>query len=863
MGVVYKARHLALKRLVALKVVLHGEFAGGEALARFRTEANAAARLQHPNVVAIHEAGEHDGRPYLVLEFVDGGTLAGKLAAGPLPLAAAARLLRQLAGAVQFAHDRGVLHRDLKPANILLATPGTPDEIGTPKIADFGLAKPLTADSSLAAGAHTQTGAILGTPSYMAPEQAGGKSTAVGAPADVWALGALLYECLTGRPPFQAGNMVDTLLQVATEDPTPPRRLRPDCPRDLETICLKCLHKDPVRRYATAGALADDLGHFLAGQPIAARPAGRLEQLGRALKRRRELVGLAAGALAVALISFLLLYFRGGRPEPPVGPAGAGAVAPLPDDLRLLPAGHFYFTFRVGDLWARADARTLIERWYRTMTLTESEAPTWEGLEDKLAHIRKKLDLGPEHVERLTFALLRANDAGSQLLLVALSKPGEPQRVRDLLKDLLGENFALHAELQVNGKTFYHSDDPQGFPMGFGALHDRLFVLAPVSMLRWVAERADQERGFGPLSPALALAAQRPAAMAGFNAQQDPGTFGGRPLPAKLRIPEGLAAITAVVELPEPSPGRPLTGLSLELIGYCADDEQARLLLDRVRAATPGFAAQMEAEAAASPFARFLPLVTGPLRAAEYVQEGPRARMRVRFQWQSKDMEEMQRVYIDGDRREQVQTNLRHIGQGLGRYANQNGGRLPPAAVYAKDGRPLLSWRVLLLPQLGQEPLFKQFRLDEAWDGSNNKKLIDQMPAVYSLAPADLDAKPTPGTTVYRALVGPGAAFEGRQGVPLKDFTDGIGHTAVVVAAGPPTPWTKPDDWPYDPAKPVPRPAGLFSDGFFALFADGAVHLLPADLDEKSWRALITRKAADKPPKLPPWWKDVPAAKDL
>ncbi|HKI38005.1 MAG TPA: bifunctional serine/threonine-protein kinase/formylglycine-generating enzyme family protein [Gemmataceae bacterium] len=287
MGVVYKATHLALKRTVALKMIRTGEHADEAELARFRTEAEAVGRLAHQNIVQIHEVGESGGLPYLALEFVDGGSLAQKLCGGPLAPREAARLVETLAGAVQLAHSRNIVHRDLKPANVLLTTDGAP------KITDFGLAKTLDADSS-----QTRTGAVMGTPGYMAPEQASGRTHDTGPAADIYALGAMLYECLTGRPPFRGDSVLETLEQVRTQEPSAPRRLRRGTPRDLETICLKCLRKEPERRYASAEALADDLRRWRQGEPIAARAVGSVE---RALKWARRRPALAAVLLVTVL----------------------------------------------------------------------------------------------------------------------------------------------------------------------------------------------------------------------------------------------------------------------------------------------------------------------------------------------------------------------------------------------------------------------------------------------------------------------------------------------------------------------------------------------------------------------------------
>jgi tRNA A-37 threonylcarbamoyl transferase component Bud32 len=302
MGVVYQARHLKLNRVVALKMILAGDHAGEHDLARFLAEAEAVAALQHPHIVQLYEYGQHNGLPFFTLEFVGGGNLADRLAGKPLPPREAARLVEQLARGVQAAHGRGIVHRDLKPANVLL----TPD--GTPKITDFGLAKKLNVGSGL-----TAPGAVMGTPSYMAPEQAAGRTEAIGPACDVHALGAILYECLTGRPPFQAATLPETLLQVLRAEPRSVRQFQPGVPRDLETICHKCLQKEPARRYANALDLAEDLRRFQAGEPIAARPVGLGERAWRWCRRNPVVVGLTGLLLAVTAV-LVVVAFLGNRP---------------------------------------------------------------------------------------------------------------------------------------------------------------------------------------------------------------------------------------------------------------------------------------------------------------------------------------------------------------------------------------------------------------------------------------------------------------------------------------------------------------------------------------------------------------------
>ena len=292
MGVVFRAKHLRLNRLVALKMVLAGACASPRERARFQREAEAVAGLRHPNVVQIYDVGDVDGRPYFTMELVEGGTLAQRLAGTPQEARQAGELAATLAGAVQAAHACGIIHRDLKPSNVLLATDGTP------KISDFGLARRLGDGAGL-----TQTGVAVGTPSYMAPEQARGRPDAVGPAVDVYALGAILYELLTGRPPFKGESAAETVHQVIFQEPAPPSLVNPKVPRDLETICLKCLQKDPQRRYGTAAALAEDLARFRRGEPILARRAGLVERLIKWVRRHRSLAAsIVAGMLLLNVV---------------------------------------------------------------------------------------------------------------------------------------------------------------------------------------------------------------------------------------------------------------------------------------------------------------------------------------------------------------------------------------------------------------------------------------------------------------------------------------------------------------------------------------------------------------------------------
>ena len=394
MGVVYLAWQTGLSRLVALKTVLAGAHAGPEERTRFRTEAEAAARLVHPHIVQIFEIGEADNQPFLAMEYVEGGSLAAWLNGKPQPARAAAALVATLAEAVHYAHQRGIIHRDLKPANILLAPKSLlhgpePQELGSssfdlglfdPKITDFSLAKLVVGGAS-----QTASGAILGTPAYMAPEQAGGASELVGPTADIYSLGAVLYELLGGRPPFQATSVLETLEQVRRHEPVAPRRLVSTIPRDLETVCLKCLHKEPARRYESAQALAEDLRRYQVGEPVRARPVAVWE---RGLRWSRRHPARAA-LLVVSCLAVLAL---------------TGTAVGLAYNARLqtLNAG---LEDAVGQAKAAHDALRRLERWVSYVRDIHLVDEAWHN--GQVRGLRELLDACPRELRGWEWYYLR------------------------------------------------------------------------------------------------------------------------------------------------------------------------------------------------------------------------------------------------------------------------------------------------------------------------------------------------------------------------------------------------------------------------------------------------------------------------
>ena len=436
MGVVYKARHVRLDRLVALKMILAGAHASADQIARFHIEARAVAQVQHTGIVQIHDDGDHEGLPYFSLEFVPGGSLARSIGGRPQPPRSAATMVMELCRAMAEAHARGIIHRDLKPANVLLTLDGKP------KITDFGLAKQMEGDSQ-----QTRSGAIMGTPSYMAPEQAWGQTREIGPLSDQYALGVILYEMLVGRPPFQGANAIETLELVRNQEPVPPTRLQPKVPKDLETICLKALQKDPARRFSDAAAMADDLRRFLDGEPIVARPVGTPERLWRWCKRNPRVAGLAA---AVVLMGFAITV-------------GSAAFAASLKTLNRELAKSYKEEAEAREI-AQTSERTAIEAKNKAVAATKAEALA----RDKEKQAREKA----EALVRGAFAQNRNALEAQRVLSVLLNQrlasiPGTQDVRAELISTTMTGLEATIASMEQLGTV---ARDQEGFALGTRAL---------------------------------------------------------------------------------------------------------------------------------------------------------------------------------------------------------------------------------------------------------------------------------------------------------------------------------------------------------------------------------------------------------
>jgi hypothetical protein len=850
MGVVYKARQLSLNRFVALKMILAGPYAGAEHMARFKAEAEAVASLQHPGIVQIHEIGSHAGRSYLALEYVPGGTLARRCGGRPLPAAEAARLIEALARAVDYAHRRGVVHRDLKPGNILLT------EDGQPKITDFGLAKRLESEAGATpTGPLTQSGAILGTPAYMAPEQAAAKRGAVGPPADVYSLGAILYELLTGRAPFRGDTQVDVILRVISDEPTPPRRIEATCPPDVEAVCLKCLQKAPPARYASAAALADDLHRFQAGEPTMARPATVAGRVRRWLWRRRWwLAGAAAAACLLLVLTCSLalnataLMFQGTvHMSPPERTTVTGEApppeqrVPLSEALDLVPRDAVEFaSFRVGDLLKLEDMRTLNAAIAREKMI---------GPIDWLSGLSKQVGADPTDLE-------------SVIVLNVEPRSGPPGKVfifstktplfNDQLRELLQRRGLIEVR-SLRGDESYYTGIASDESLFIQSDHTFVSGEREAVLLEWFHRRPKPDSD-GPLRPALDLAARGHQVVWAFNlAFKDAHrSLVNLSIPKEMAPPDPGAldaAQTSILtaDLTTPAQGAATSRIEATLrfnYGDGADVSKRLEALTRLRdfqAAIMKHRATGEEEGVPPVIAEEL---TVALRSARVEQHGATGTISLTMEWDPGWPATAVAALKEEGARITSLNNLKQLVLAMYNY-NDTFKHLPGPAITDKAGKPLLSWRVELLPFVEEHDLYKEFKLDEAWDGPNNKKLLERMPKIFT--PPIPPAGWKPNTTFYQVFVGDQTMFP--PGKPLRvpaDVTDGTSNTLMIVEAGEAVPWTKPDDLPYDPTRPLPMLGGIFHDGFQAAFADGRTgRYFPRNIPPETLRALITPRGGE------------------
>jgi hypothetical protein len=668
-------------------------------------------------------------------------------------------------------------------------------------------------------------------------------------------LGAILYELLTGRPPFRGDTQVGVILRVVSEDPEPPRRVEPSCPPDLEAVCLKCLQKAPAARYASAGALADDLARFRAGEPTQARPATRAERFRRWFWRRRWRVAgvtvaaclLLALVCSLALNAFALLSIgqvNTSMPPPRVEGADQPVDEPpvaLTEALDLVPRDAVEFAhFRVGDLWKRQDVRGL------NQLLARAKLP---GPDEWLSDIGKPLGAGPADLESLTVLnLAPPQEQAVNVFLFTTAQPHPSDQLREQLKAR-----GLKAQ-QFRGETYF-AGGPSGENIFLCSDHTFVSAEREDGLREWILRRPQPDSG-GLLRPALDLAARGHHIVVGFSLlpKHGQGLLYKINLPPKLEQPDLLPLEDAKIAILSAdflsrAEGAATDGMDMTLRLDYPDgaDESKRLeALTRLRdfmTAVLRYYARGEGDGPpviAEELALAMP-------TAHVEQHGAAGRMTLRMEWEPDwPARAVAAVKVEDDRVRSL-NNLKQLSVAMHDYHDQFG-HFPTAAIADKAGKPLLSWRVEILPFLGEQDLYKQFKLDEAWDGPNNVKLVQKMPAVY--APHFWPLGGGPDMTFYQVFVGEQTMFPPGKPLRFQDITDGTSNTLMIVEAGEAVPWTKPADLPYDPGLPLPMLGGIFDDGFQAAFADGRTgRFFPKTTPPTTLRALITPRGGEE---LPP-----------
>ncbi len=660
-------------------------------------------------------------------------------------------------------------------------------------------------------------------------------------------------------------------MKVAKDEPVSPRKLQRDCPHDLATICLKCLEKDPKKRFASAGELAGELDRYLNDQPLVCRPPGRRERLGRLVRRHRNLAYLLAGATIAVCFSLVVLALWFPRQK------GAGATAmtspeqktedeaelvELPPDLQLVPRNAFQFTtIRLADVLARKDALALYERLNLNQVFGAPQLlrEIWGGSAFSAG-------IKPEDVERFTIML--KGSTSPPLCLFALARPVDVERLRQAFHKQLQSAKPIKAArgkappknskremepIQVQGKIVYRPTMPLPTVPAFCAYTDRVLILGATDEIISVVERSAFTPDRGPLRRSLELAAGSHALVTGVHVP--PSMFQMLIASQNRRDKEQqdilgtMQAGTLVVDLGPASEQGLLSGLAGGLrlaFPDAATAAKAQVLLAALwhtslrqintPGALPGGLGSREADLMSE-------LVLPALRAAEWQQKGSSVSIEVQLNWTDSDLVRLQAAQAESATRARTGDNLRTIALAMYKYQSVHG-RFPPAAVHGKNGEPLYSWRVELLPHLGQQALYNQFHRDEPWDSPDNKKLLERMPDIYA-APW---LKKGPQTeTYFQVFVGPRAAFEGKTGLSPTVFTDGTSNTFLIVEAAEAVPWTAPRDLPYEPGKPLPKLGGHFKGVFYAAFADGSARPFHLPVSPAALHAYITRNNGDNP----------------